>query len=67
MEPYMIEGLSPRQNEVLKLLGSGKKNKEIALIMGIKEGTVKHHLKITSLKLGCNGRVNLALTARKEV
>lgn len=37
--------LSPRQNQVLELLGQGLKNPEIALQLGIQLGTVKIHIK----------------------
>lgn len=39
-----IEALTPRQREVLALMGQGKSNKEIGLIMCLTEATVKQHV-----------------------
>lgn len=39
-----LMGLTPRQQDVLRLLGEGKSNKVIARELGITEGTVKVHL-----------------------
>ena len=35
-----LEGLSPREREVLKLVVEGRTSKEIAAIVGVKPGTV---------------------------
>lgn len=37
--------LGERQIEVLKLIASGKSNKEISLLLGVTESTVKFHIK----------------------
>lgn len=39
-----LAGLTPRQREVLELVGQGKSNKEIASELGLADGTVKIHM-----------------------
>jgi RNA polymerase sigma factor (sigma-70 family) len=41
------QDLSPREAEILRLVGEGKSNREIASALGIGEQTVKQH--VTSL------------------
>ena len=43
-ERELIEALTPRETEVLRLLAEGLPNKEIAGALGISEHTVKFHL-----------------------
>jgi FlaG/FlaF family flagellin (archaellin) len=40
----MIEGLTPREQEILELLATGKANKQIAHDLDMHEDTVKHHV-----------------------
>jgi DNA-binding NarL/FixJ family response regulator len=56
--------LTPREIEVLKLVSQGKRNKQIATLLGISEETVPVHLKNIFAKLKVNERtaaVNVAL------
>jgi NarL family two-component system response regulator LiaR len=55
------EQLTPRELEVLLLIGQGKSNQEIAdqLIIGIK--TVKTHVSNILAKLGVEGRTQAAI------
>jgi DNA-binding NarL/FixJ family response regulator len=56
--------LTPREIEVLRLVSVGKRNKEIASLLGISEETVPVHLKNIFAKLRVNERttaVNVAL------
>lgn len=56
--------LTPREIEVLKLVSEGRRNKEIASLLGISEETVPVHLKNIFSKLKVNERtaaVNVAL------
>ena len=56
--------LTPREIEVLKLVSQGKRNKQIAALLGISEETVPVHLKNIFAKLKVNERtaaVNVAL------
>ncbi len=58
--------LTPREQEVLDFVEQGMKNKDIALQMGIRPGTVKIHLKHIFEKTGIHGRYGLALNGLKE-
>ena len=58
--------LTPREQEVLVLVEQGMKNKDIAVQMGIRPGTVKIHLKHIFEKTGIHGRYGLALNGLKE-
>ena len=56
--------LTPREIQVLELIAQGKRNKEVAEILGISVDTVPNHMKGIFLKLGVNERtaaVNVAL------
>jgi DNA-binding NarL/FixJ family response regulator len=63
------EGKSPaapptftsRERQVLKLLRAGQPNREIALALGIEEGTVKAHLSRLMHKVGVNNRIALTV------
>lgn len=59
--------LSPRQSQVVSLVAQGCKNKQIAGVMGITEGTVKVYLYKLFKKLGVNDRLDLALYGRKTL
>jgi DNA-binding CsgD family transcriptional regulator len=53
--------LTKRENEIIDLLLEGKSNKEIASILGIKEGTVESHLTSIYAKLGVSSRAEAIL------
>ena len=56
--------LTPREIQVLQLVSQGKRNKEIAAILGLSEDTVPVHVKNIFAKLRVNERtaaVNIAL------
>ncbi len=55
--------LTPRQWEVLGLLGNGKSNKSIAKDLGMQETTVKAHIKQIMKKLNVENRTQAALFA----
>lgn len=59
--PY---GLTLRQAEVLRLLGTGGTNKEIARELGISPATVKNHLDAMFSKMGATNRVQAVMMAR---
>ena len=61
-ERYPRSELTPREHQVLEMVEQGFKNKEIALELGIRPGTVKIHLKHIFEKTGVRGRYGLALT-----
>jgi len=57
------EGLSQREQEVLRLLVPGAANKEIAMQLNITERTVKAHVTGILNKLGVNSRTEAAAVA----
>lgn len=59
--------LTLREIELARLVSRGLRNKEVALELGITEGTVKTHLHRIYDKLGIAGRVELANYARREL
>jgi two-component system nitrate/nitrite response regulator NarL len=65
-ERYARSELTPREQQVLELVEQGFKNKEIALELGIRPGTVKIHLKHIFEKTGVRGRYGLAITGLKD-
>lgn len=56
--------LTKRQTDVLELLSKGKSNKEIALLMGLSENTVKAHLSIVYRVLNVPNRINAVIVSR---
>lgn len=58
--------LSPRESEVVRMVASGLRNKEIATRLTITEGTVKFYLHSIYEKLGIKGRVELILYAQDK-
>ena len=58
--------LTPREQQVVELVEQGLKNKDIAVNMGIRPGTVKIHLKHIFEKTGIRGRYGLALSGLRE-
>lgn len=58
--------LTAREMQVRELVERGLKNKDIALALGIRTGTVKIHLKHIFEKTGIHGRYGLALSGLKE-
>jgi two-component system, NarL family, response regulator LiaR len=57
--------LTPREREVLDLIGRGFSNKRIALELGISEKTVKTHVGHVLAKLGVSDRTQAALYAAR--
>jgi NarL family two-component system response regulator LiaR len=57
--------LTPREQEVLDLIGRGFANKRIALELGIAEKTVKTHVSHVLAKLGVSDRTQAALYAAR--
>lgn len=65
-EPRLHDSLTERELEVLKLIGQGKSNQEIAdeLFIGIK--TVKTHVSNILSKLQCEDRTQAAIYANRH-
>jgi DNA-binding NarL/FixJ family response regulator len=58
--------LTPREREILRLLGAGKANKEIAAELSISERTVRTHVSNILAKLGLSSRTQAVLWAVRE-
>lgn len=56
-----LDGLSPREGEILRAIGRGASNKEIARELDIAESTVKIHVQHLLRKLDVTSRVQLAV------
>jgi DNA-binding NarL/FixJ family response regulator len=56
--------LTPRELEVLIALCNGKTNKEIARDLGLREPTIKLHVKTLYRRLGASNRTQAAMIAR---
>ena len=61
----MIEPLSERELEVLRLLAQGRSNRAIAAALVISEGTVKSHIHHIYGKLAARSRVEAIVRARE--
>ena len=61
----LVMPLSPREREILALLGTGASNKEIADRLCLAEGTVKNHVTNVLTKLDVRDRTQAALRARQ--
>ena len=58
--------LTPRELEIVRMVATGLRNKQIGEALSISEGTVKIHLHSIYGKLGVSGRVELMLYAREH-
>lgn len=63
-----VTKLSPREREVLQLLGEGKTSKEVAILLNVKVKTAETHRSNIMLKLNLHSIVELVLYAvRNEI
>jgi len=60
-------GLTPREREILQLVGQGLANKQIARRLNITERTVKSHMTHAFQRIGVSDRVQAALWARQHL
>lgn len=65
-KPVGIAALSPRQREILREIGRGQSNKEIAADLGISVKTVETHRARMMESLGCRRANDLVLLAAKH-
>ena len=62
----LLDDLTPRECDVLRLIVCGQNNKEIAATLHVAEGTVKGHVSAILSKLGVADRTQAALYAVKH-
>ncbi|MGD1855829.1 MAG: response regulator [Leptolyngbyaceae cyanobacterium] len=63
--PDGFNELTPREKDVLRLIGTGANNREIAEALFLSEGTVKNHVTRLLGRLGLRDRTQAALLAAK--
>ncbi len=61
--PESVEPLTRREIDVLRLLGAGATNREIADTLALSEGTVKNYISTILAKIGLRDRTQAALYA----
>jgi two-component system, NarL family, response regulator DegU len=61
-----ISPLTPREMEILKYIGQGFLNKQIAVELGISEQTIKNHVTSILRKLNANARTEAVVLALKQ-
>lgn len=65
-DDVVVEGLTPREMDVLVLLAEGKTNREIAESLVLSEGTVKNHISKIMGKLHANDRAQILVKAARR-
>lgn len=65
-ERSLVNALTSREVDILKLIASGRSNKEIANDLSLTEGTVKGYVSNVLAKLGVQDRTQAALLAVRE-
>lgn len=65
-EPDIAEALTPRENDVLRMLAEGMGNKEIASALAISEHTVKFHVSSILDKLGAATRTEAVTVGLRQ-
>jgi DNA-binding NarL/FixJ family response regulator len=67
-EHYTDESLTAREIEVLRHIGGGNRNRDIADLLFISEETVKVHIKRVMEKLGATDRTQaVAIAVRRGI
>lgn len=66
MHDAMHPGLTPRERDVLEMVGLALTNREIAIQLCLSEKTVKRHVTVVMRKLGARNRVEAALIAERQ-
>jgi len=61
-----VRVLTPRELEIVRMVATGLRNKQIAERLSITEGTVKIHLHSIYQKVNVSGRVELSIYAREK-
>lgn len=58
-ERNLVESLSPREAQVLRLIAEGKGSKEVAVVLGLEHNTVRSYRKTMMKKLGVSNLASL--------
>jgi PAS domain S-box-containing protein len=61
-----VPELTPRQLEVLEALAAGEQAKAIARRLGIAETTVRNHIRMILVELGCHSQLEAVAEARRR-
>ncbi|MDX6482286.1 MAG: hypothetical protein QOE95_57, partial [Gaiellaceae bacterium] len=64
--PHRAVELTPRQRQVLQLLGDGRTTVTIASDLGIADETARNHIKAVLRALGARSRLEAVVAARRE-
>jgi DNA-binding NarL/FixJ family response regulator len=64
--PEPFASLTERERDIVRLVGEGLRNEEIARRLGITEKTVRNHLTAVFDKVGVSGRLELVVFAYKH-
>ncbi len=62
-QPEALSGLSPREREILALIGDGLTNRQIGRRPHLSEKAVKNHISCLPAKLGVERRIQAAVVA----
>jgi len=62
----LISALTTRETEILNCIAQGHLNKQIAIILGVSEQTVKNHVTSILRKLNANARTEAVVVALKK-
>ena len=65
-QPIQCGTLSSRQSEILRSVALGQSNKHIARRLGIKEATVKGHVRVLLRKIGASNRTQAAVWVHRN-
>jgi LuxR family transcriptional regulator, maltose regulon positive regulatory protein len=64
-QPALVEPLTPREREVLRLMGAGFSNRQIAENLVLSEGTIKFHMHNLLEKLAVHSRTAALVKAKQ--